>query len=530
MISFPTLCRLTLWIGAAVTGATAWPAALAADLIIGRAAEQSSIDPLFSRTGNNESTSEDIFDRLVDNDANNQLHPALAVSWKAVNPTTWEIKLRDGVRFHDGGDFGAEDVVFSLERARNVPNSPASFAGATAGIVEITAPAKLTVQIRTARPLPQLIEQISFIFVMSKKAAAGLSTADFNAGKGVIGTGPYKFVAWKPGQSITLKKNAGYWGKQADFENVTLKFIPKDAGRVAALLAGDVDLIDQVPPTNAAQLKADRKIQLFSIGSTRLVYLALDSDRDQSPFVTDLAGKPLAKNPLKDPRVRRAISLMINRKVIVDRLLEGSGEPAGQMVPPGLGGYDPSLAAPAQDLAAARKLLAEAGYPQGFGLTLHSSSDRFAKDGDLAQVLGQMLSRGGLKINAVMALPYNVYATASTRRDYSAFIFSFGTTTPNAAIGLSNVLATFDKDAGMGTFNRARYSNPQFDAALKRSLTEFDDGKRLSALQEATRLAFNDVGIIPLYWPVIHWAAKKGVAYEPRRDEATLAHKARLAQ
>ena len=530
MMSFRTLRRLTLLIGTAALAATAGPPVLASDLIIGRAAEQSSIDPLFSRTGNNESTSEDIFDRLVENDANNQLHPALAISWKAVNPTTWEIKLREGVKFHDGGDFSAEDVVFSLERSRNVPNSPASFAGATAGIVEITAPGKLTVQIRTARPLPQLIEQISFVFILSKKAATGLSTADFNAGKGVVGTGPYKFVEWKPGQSITLKKNAGYWGKKADFENVTLKFIPKDAGRVAALLAGDVDLIDQVPPTNAAQLKADPKLQLFSIGSTRLIYLALDSDRDQSPFVTDLAGKALAKNPLKDTRVRRALSLMINRKVIVDRLLEGSGEPAGQMVPQGLGGYDASLVAPAQDLVAAKKLLAEAGYPQGFGLTLHSSSDRFAKDGDLAQVLGQMLSRGGLKINAVVALPYNVYATASTRRDYSAFIFSFGTTTPNAAIGLSNVLATFDKDAGMGTFNRARYSNPQFDVALKRSLAEFDDAKRIAALQEATRLAFADVGIVPLYWPVIHWAAKKGLVYEPRRDEATLAHKARLAQ
>ena len=176
MISFRTLRRLTLLIGTAAIAATAGPPVLAADLIIGRAAEQSSIDPLFSRTGNNESTSEDIFDRLVENDANNQLHPALAISWKAVNPITWEIKLREGVKFHDGGDFSAEDVVFSLERSRNVPNSPASFAGATAGIVEITAPGKLTVQIRTARPLPQLIEQISFVFILSKKAATGLST------------------------------------------------------------------------------------------------------------------------------------------------------------------------------------------------------------------------------------------------------------------------------------------------------------------------------------------------------------------
>src|SRR6202163_454893 len=166
MISFRAFSRLTLLIGAAAIAATAGPPALAADLVIGRAAEQSSVDPLFSRTGNNESTSEDIFDRLVENDANNQLHPALAISWKAVNATTWEIKLREGVKFHDGGDFSAEDGVFSLERSRNVPNSPASVAGATGGIVEISARAKLTVQIRAARPLPQLIEQISFVFIL----------------------------------------------------------------------------------------------------------------------------------------------------------------------------------------------------------------------------------------------------------------------------------------------------------------------------------------------------------------------------
>jgi len=505
-------------------------AAQAADITIGRAVEQSSLDPLYARTSNNYSTSGTMFERLLLDDASNQLHPGLALSWRTVNPLTWEIKLRDKVKFHDGGEFSADDVIFSFERARDVPNSPASFAGAVSGITEMKALNKLTLQIKTAQPAPQLMEQIGRIFVLSRKAAQGLATADFNAGRGMAGTGPYRFVEHQAGQRLVLKRNAQYWGPKPDYENVTLRYIPKDAARLAALLAGDVDLIDQVSPDNVKQLRSNGKVSLYSIASTRIIYLALDSDRDQSPFVTDAAGKPLERNPLKDARVRRAISLMVDRKAIVERLLEGAGEPAGQIVPEGLGGHEPALAAPKPDVAAAKKLLADAGYPNGFGLTLHTSSDRFARDGDLAQALGQMLTRGGIKINNVYALPYNVYASAATKREYSAFVFSFGTTTPDSALALTAVLATYDKDAAMGTFNRSRYSNPKFDAVLKRALGEFDEGRRKADLREATRIAFEDTAIVPLYWPVVYWAAKKGIAYEPRRDEETLAQKASLAK
>jgi peptide/nickel transport system substrate-binding protein len=503
--------------------------AFAAELVIGRSSEQSSIDPLFSRTGNNQMTANHFFDQLVESDANNQLKPSVALSWKVVDPTTWEIKLRSGIAFHDGSPFSAEDVVFSMERAKNVPNSPASFAGAVGAIAEIAAVDATTIRIRTRAPSPQLLEQIGLVFLVSKKVAGGATTADFNAGKAMVGTGPYKFVEWKNGDRLAMVRNDAYWGDKPAYEKVTFRFIPKDASRVAALLAGDVDLIDQVSPNDVKALKANARIVLHSTPSTRLVYLALDSDRDESPFVTDTAGKPVAKNPLKDARVRQAISKMIDRSVIVDRLLDGSGEPAGQMVPKGIGGHEPALQPDKPDIAAAKALLAAAGYPNGFGLTLHSSNDRLPKDADLVQVLGQMLTRGGLKMNGVVALPYNVYATAATRRDYSAFVFSFGTTTPSSVIALNNVLATYDQAAGTGVFNRARYSNKQFDETLKAALAEFDEEKRNGLLRQAARIAFQDVGIVPLYWQVVHWASKKGVVYEPRKDEATLAMSAKPA-
>ena len=499
----------------------------AAELIIGRSSEQSSIDPLFSRTGNNQMTASHFFDQLVEADANNQLKPSVAVSWKVIDPTTWEIKLRPGIVFHDGSPFSADDVVFSMERAKNVPNSPASFAGAVGSIAEIAAVDPTAVRIKTRAPAPQLLEQIGLVFLVSRKAAGTAATADFNSGQAMIGTGPYKFVEWKNGDRLTLIHNDAYRGHKPAYDKVTFRYIPKDASRVAALLAGDVDLIDQVPPSDVKSLKANAKIALHSTPSTRLVYLAMDSDRDETPFVTDTAGKPVAKNPLKDLRVRQAIEKMIDRSVIVDRLLDGSGAAAAQMVPEGIGGHEPSLKPQKPDVAGAKALLAAAGYPNGFGITLHSSNDRLPKDGDLVQVLGQMLTRGGLKVNGVVALPYNVYATAATRREYSAFVFSFGTTTPNSAIALNNVLATYSQEAGTGIFNRSRYSNKKFDETLRAAISEFDEEKRNGLLRDAAKITFGDVGIVPLYWQVVHWASKKGIAYEPRKDEATYAMSAK---
>ena len=499
--------------------------ALAEELVIGRANEPSSMDPQFSRTGNNGMTSQHVFDRLVEPDADNQLKPALAISWKVIEPTLWEIQLREGVKFHDGRPLDAEDVAFSLKRAKEVPNSPASFAGAVGKIAEVEITGPLTLRIRTTVPAPQLIEDIGVVYIVSRTAAAGAASADFAAGKPTIGTGPYRYVSWAPGDRLVLERFDGYWGKHPQFDRVTMRFIPRDPARIAALLAGDVMLIDQVSPRDVKDLKAGGKADVFSIASTRLVYLALDSSRDRSPFVTDVAGKPLDANPLRDVRVRRAISSMIDRSAIVDRLLEGSGEAAGQMVPKGLGGHDPGLAPPPLDLAGARRLLAEAGWPQGFGLAVHTSSDRFPRDSDIGQAIGQMLTRGGIKVTRVEALPYAIYAAAATRREYSAFVFSFGTTTPDSGIALTNVLATHDETKGTGVFNRVRYANPRFDEALAAALAEFDEPTRNDMLARAARIAFEDVAIVPLYWQVVHWAARKGLAYEPRRDEDTLAMK-----
>ena len=471
--------------------------ARAADIILGSSTEPSALDPHFSRTGNNQNVAAQIFDRLVEPDPNLQITPALAESWTNVDPTTWRIKLRAGVTFQDGTPLTPDDVIFSLNRVKDIPNSPAPFTGNVGAIASMTAVDPLTIEFKTKGPTPDFIEQVGLVYIVQKKLAEGKTIDAFNDRSAAVGTGAYKVKEWVPGDHITLVRNDKFWGRKPAFENVTIKFIANDAARVAALRSGSVDLIDAVPPGDVKTLQESKGLKLSSIASARLVYLALDANRDESPFIVGVDGKPLKPNPLKDQRVRHALSKLINRQLIVDRLLDGAGEPAGQIVPVGIGGSDPTLKPTAYDVAGAKKLLAEAGLPQGFGITIHTSNDRFAGDAETAQALGQMFAQGGLKVNGVVAQPYNVYASAAGKQTFSAFIFSLGNTTPTSATGLRNLLMTQDKDAGTGSFNRTRYSNPAFDAKMKEATAEFDPEKRVALLKDATKIGMDDFGVVP---------------------------------
>src|SRR5690606_29424510 len=210
--------------------------------------------------------------------------------------------------------------------------------------------------------------------------------------------------------------------------------------------------------------------------------------------------------------------------------LRGAGVPAAQLVPEVLGGYADDLVPQAPDLDGAKALLAQAGYPDGFGITVSSSNDRFPGDADLAQALGQMLARGGLKVNGVQVFPYNVYAKEATAGTYGAFVFSLGASTPDSGPLLSSLLRTYDQETGSGAFNRMRFSSPEFDAALAAALEEFDPAKRREMLAEATRIAFAQTPIVPLYWQKLGWAMKKGLTIEAGLSENTLPQLVRTAK
>jgi peptide/nickel transport system substrate-binding protein len=290
------------------------------------------------------------------------------------------------------------------------------------------------------------------------------------------------------------------------------------------LLSGDVQVIENVPTSDVAQLRKDKRLAVYRTVADRLIYLHLDSDRDASPFVTDKAGKPLAKNPMKDARVRKAISKAINRPAIVEKVMEGEAIPAGQLVPDFLFGATKNLKVEAFDPAGAKKLLAEAGYPDGFGLTIHSPNNRYVNDAKIAQAVAQMLARVGIDTK-VVAMPSATYFTQATDLKFSLMLVGWSTGTGESSSSLKALLMTYNKDKGYGNANRGRYSNGKVDALTEDALQIVDDAKREAMLQRATELAIDDTGIVPLHFQVNLWATRDGITYVPRTDENTLAWK-----
>ena len=348
--------------------AIAAPAA-AADLTLGT--DVTALDPHYHNVTPNNNVAAHIFGYLVERNEKSQPQPGLATEWKVIDPLTWEFKLRRGVKFHDGSDFTAADVVASIERVPTVPNSPSPFTAFTKQIKEVIVVDPLTIRFKTATPYPLMPSDMTQVAIISKSAAKA-TTDDFNSGRAAIGTGPYKLVRYAKGDRIELARFDGYWGGKTPWTKVTMRLLPQDASRVAALLSGDVQVIENVPTSDAAQLKKDKRLGMYRTVADRLIYLHMDSDRDVSPFVTDKAGKPLAKNPLKDPRVRKAMSKAINRPAIVEKVMEGEAVPSGQLVADFLFGATKNLKVEAYDPAGAKKLLTEAGSPDGFALTIHA--------------------------------------------------------------------------------------------------------------------------------------------------------------
>jgi peptide/nickel transport system substrate-binding protein len=497
--------------------------ALAANLTIGLGTDVTSIDPHYHNLTPNNNVASHLYGYLVERDEKSKPVPGLATEWKTIDPLTWEFKLRKGVKFHDGSELTAEDVAFSIDRVPKVPKSPSPFTAYTKQIVKIDVVDPYTLRFRTATPYPLMPSDMTQVAIIGK-AHASASTEDFNSGKAAIGTGPYKLARYAKGERIELVRNDEWWGGKSPWEKVTLRILPQDAPRVAALLSGDVQVIENVPTADVAKLRGNKQLGIYKAVSDRLIYLHLDSDRDASPFVTDKAGAPLAKNPLKDPRVRKALSKMINRPAIVERVMEGEAVMAGQLVPDFLFGATKNLAVEKFDVEGAKKLLAEAGYPDGFGLTIHSPNNRYINDEQIAQAVAQMLTRGGVPTK-VIAMPSSTYFTQATDLKFSFMLLGWSTGTGEASSSLKALLMTYNRDKGFGTANRGRYSNGKVDALTEDALQTVDDVKREAYLQRATEIAINDTGIIPLHFQVNLWAARDGITYQPRLDEQTLAHR-----
>lgn len=516
-----TRARLRSTLGLFLLAPLAVTPALAQDstLRVGLGANITSLDPHFHVIGSNSALARNMFDGLVNQDDRQQLVAGLASAWRAVDDTTWEFRLRPDARFHNGAAVEAEDVAASLRRVPNVRNSPSSFLPFVRPIAAVEVVDAQTLRIRTREPFPLLPNSLSRIAILPRTLEQA-ETADFNSGKAMIGTGPYRFAAYTPGDRVEMEavqpgQNGATWSR------VSFRFLPNNPGRVAALLSNDVDLIENVPTTDVERLRKDSRVQLASVASNRVMYLHLDHEREQSPFVRGRDGAAIP-NALRDARVRQALSLSIDRRALVARVMDGEGTAAGQLVPEGYFGHVPGLAAPAADLNAARRLLAEAGLPNGFQLTLHAPNDRYPNDEKVAQVLAQMWTRAGIPTK-VEAQPGNVYFTRASNREYSLIMGGAAAETGEASSVLRPLLATFNAERGDGSGNRGRYSNTEFDRLLGDALRTVDDAKREALLRQATELAIQENGVIPVLFFANSWATRPGFTYRPRTDGWTLA-------
>ncbi|MCO6418026.1 ABC transporter substrate-binding protein [Siccirubricoccus sp. KC 17139] len=503
--------------------------AAAQTLVMGVGAPVTSLDPHYHQLSPNTAVAHMIFGGLTMTDSHARVVADLAESWRAVDETTWEFKLRTGVRFHNGSEFTAEDVAFTFQRVPNVPNSPSSYAIYTRPIRQVEIVDPLTIRLRTAAPYPLMPTDLASVMILDRETHAQATTEGFNAGPMAVGTGPFRMVSHRNGDRIEFERNETYWGTKPHWQRVTYRMITNDAARTAALLAGDVEVIDQVPTSDLAKLRADQRLTLAEVTGLRLIFLSLDHSRaENSPQVADNDGRPIRQNPLKDVRVRRALSIAIDRGAITERIMEGSAIPSGQFLPEGAFGYVPGLNPPRPDAEAARKLLAEAGFPNGFRLTLSGPNDRYPNDARIIQAIGQMWTRIGVR-TTVEAQPWTSFVGRAARQELSAFLIGWGTSSGEASNPLRNLVATFDREKGYGASNRGRYSNPEVDRLTAAAMQELDDSKREELLRQATRVAFEDVGIIPLHIQKNAWAMRRGLTMDARADELTRAQDVRPA-
>ena len=499
----------------------AFAPATAAELRIGLSGEVTSLDPHFLAAQPNLTVARHVFESLTDVDPQTKLIPGLAERWRAIDATTWEFKLRRGVKFHDGSDFTAEDAAFSIARPLSIKGSPGGFASYVRAVASTTVVDAHTLRVKTKYPYGALPEEINSILIVSKKAALKAGPEDFDSGRAMIGTGPYKFVRYRRGDRLELARNDGWWGKAPAWDRVTLRVVPADPSRTAALLSGELDAIEHAPSADIKKLNKNNKLRVIHTTSWRTILLHLDQYRAQPPGVSDLAGKPLAKNPFMDLRVRKAISKAINRDAIAERVMEGLAVPAANIVSPGVFGHDPALQPERYDPEGAKRLLTAAGYPNGFRVTLAGPNNRYINDEQVLQTVAQLLTRIGIQTR-VEAAPMSAFLGRVRKEETSFALLGWGTFA--ADLALRSLVATPNPDKGWGAWNWGRYANPKVDALMAQALASVDRPKREALAREANTLAMHDLAFIPLHHQVVSWAMRTGLDYTPRTDEFTFAH------
>ena len=447
------------------------------------------------------------------------LEPVLATGYKQISPTQVRITLRSGVQFHDGAAFDADDVVFSLTRAMD---KASNFGVYTQGFDKVVKVDARTVDIFTKGPNPVLQRQLTELRMMDKDWAEknkSISPRDIKAQdesyahRHANGTGPFMLKSWDQDAKLVLVRNPHYWGKvEGNLTEIVYTPIKSEATRIAALLSGEVDMVLDPSPADMARLRANPALKVLDGVENRTIFLGMDQFRDELP-----GSNVKGRNPLKDVRVRRALYQAIDIAAIHKNIMRGQSQPTGALVSPQVNGWTQRVDARLPyDPAAAKKLLAEAGYPSGFEVDFACPNNRYINDEQICQAITAMWARIGVKAR-LRTLPMASYFPMLQRYEASIYMLGWGVPTFDALFSLQSLVRTVGAQ-GDGNFNVGRYSNPQMDALIERVKKEVDQKARNALLERALLLSNEDVSHIPLHNQIIPWAMKKNVVMDHRAD------------
>ena len=514
-----SISRLAAACLAATLGLSALPAS-AATFRWANDGDANSMDPYTRSETFLLTFTQNFYDPLVRRDKDLKVEAALAESWEQPNDTTWRFHLRHGVKFHDGSPFTADDVVFSYNRVV-APGSQLN--GYMQAVTSVKKVDDFTVDFLTKVPDPIFLEEITSWAIMSKawceanhaEQAMDLTKKDENfATRHENGTGPFVLDDREPDRRTTLHAFTGWWDKMpGNLDKVEFDVIGNAATRVAALLSGDIDMMYTVPPQDVPRLQANAALKVLETPELRTVFLGFDQSRDEL-LKSDVKGK----NPFKDVRVRQAFNEAIDIKAIQARVMRGQSHPTGLMYGPGVNGWtEASDVRYPYDPAAGKKLLAEAGYPDGFGVTLDCPNDRYINDEAICQAVTAMLARIGVKVtlNAQTRLKY--FAEISNP-DYHTSFYMLGWT-PNTYDALNTLFnQAGTRNGTRGIFNDGGYSNPKFDALLDQIAVETTPAKRQAEILEASQILKDEAAFMPLHQQVVVWAARKNVDLVEQAD------------
>ena len=466
---------------------------------------------------------QNMYDPLVRRDRALKVEPALAERWEQPDPLTWRFHLRHGVKFHEGQDFTADDVVFSYKRAIGPGSQINSYFQAVKEVKKID---DFTVDFITSVPDPIFLEEITQWVVMSKawcEAHGSTEPVDLTktkeenyATRHANGTGPFILDIREPDRRTTMKNNPAWWDKpEHNLTDVSFNVIGNAATRVAALLAGDVDMIYTVPPQDMQRLSSTEGIKLRVSPELRTIFFGFDQVRPEL-LKSDVKGK----NPFQDRRVRQAFYQAIDMKAIQARVMRNQSRPTGLLYGPGVNGFtEASDVRYPYDPEASKKLLAEAGYPNGFGITLDCPNDRYVNDEGICQAATAMLARAGIKVTLAAQTRLKYFAEISNP-DYHTSFYMLGwtPTTYDAHNSLFNLVGS--RNGTRGVFNDGGYSNPAFDKLLDDMAVEVDPAKRQKMIEAASKIIYDDVAVIPVHQQTVAWAAKANIDLQQLADNS----------